>query len=103
MNHTHLTRLPDPPSVEHLPAICLAILSHTAEAEDRELWRKERNSALAVLRRTKREGYFATEDACWDVDWAWDVLTDLVDGLEVDDRRQCSQEEAAALFADAAE
>ena len=81
-----LTGLPGPHTPENLPAVCLAILAKTADPSLQSAWRRERNGARGILRRTRREGYYASATALWDLDWAVDTLEWILEAEDADAR-----------------
>lgn len=96
-----LTHLPGPPTVANLPAICLRVLELTKDDPLREAWRRERRGCRAILKRSRRPEYLRTTAAEWDVDWAWDALTDIQDAL-IPRPAPATDAEAEALFCETA-
>jgi len=74
-------RKPTAAQLAQIPELALLLLSKTGEPALRAQWRQERNGAYGVLRETRKEGYFQTVDAEYDLDWLTDALEDIEDSL----------------------
>jgi hypothetical protein len=71
-----------PNSLLDVPALARCVLILTRCREQRRKFPAERKGAKAILRVSRRLGYFHTEDAAWDHDWLTDVLGSLIDAGE---------------------
>lgn len=86
----------------NIGALCMLILAQTSAPDVAPCWRRERNGARRIMRRTKAFGYFEGKDAPWDYDWLVDALTTIEEDLDPADVT-VTLAEAENLFLDAAE
>lgn len=78
-----LSRLdPEARSVTEIPDLARQFLAATDDPEQARVWNLARRQCAGLLRQCEAVGYFATEDAQWDLDYVLDLLTDVLPEVE---------------------